>query len=372
MPRCHIFIKFTSKEKQVMAKSKHKRISKKGLAPGTLLFTGQKKMAEVDLTLILYNENIYEEKTLKSSADFVSLAKNFDGVIWLNIDGLHDEKTIEEICSHVDIHRLTVEDLISVEQRPKIDEHTDYIHVVLKMLMLDPSDTTIDYEQLSFILKGNILITFQEKTGDVFHSVRERIKSESGMIRKRGSDYLLYALIDIVIDHYFVILEALGEKIDDLEITLLEHPDKTTLNKLHIFRREMLTLRRSVYPLREVISRFEKLEGHIIHDDTKIFIRDLYDHTIRVIETIEVLREMASGLLDLYMNSVSNKMNEVMKVLTIMASIFIPLTFIAGIYGMNFQNMPELQSKYGYFIVWGIMVVLTVGMVIYFKRKKWL
>ncbi len=354
-----------------MAKSKHKRISKKGLAPGTLIFTGQKKMAEVDLTLILYNEQTYEEKSIKSSAEFIELATNFDGVVWLNVDGLHDEKTIEDVCSFADIHRLTIEDLISVDQRPKIDEHTEYLHMVLRMLTMDP-DETIDYEQLSFILKGNLLITFQEKTGDVFHSVRERIKSESGLIRKKGSDYLLYALIDTVIDHYFVILESLGEKIDDLEVTLLEHPDKTTLNKLHIFRREMLTLRRSVYPLREVISRFEKLENPIIHEDTKIFIRDLYDHTIRVIETIEVLRDMASGLLDLYMNSVSNKMNEVMKVLTIMASIFIPLTFIAGIYGMNFEHMPELHYKYGYFAVWVIMVVLVIGMLIYFKRKKWL
>lgn len=355
-----------------MAKSKHKRISKKGLAPGTLIFTGQKKMAEVDLTLIRYNEGTYEETNIKSSVEFIEQATNFEGVIWLNVDGLHDEKTIEEICSFADIHKLTIEDLISVDQRPKIEEHTEYLHMVLRMLTIDHHDETIDYEQLSFILKGNLLITFQEKTGDVFHSVRERIKSESGLIRKRGSDYLLYALIDTVIDHYFVVLESLGEKIDDLEITLLEHPDKTTLNKLHIFRREMLTLRRSVYPLREVISRFEKLENPIIHEDTKIFIRDLYDHTIRVIETIEVLRDMASGLLDLYMNSVSNKMNEVMKVLTIMASIFIPLTFIAGIYGMNFEHMPELHYKYGYFAVWIIMIVLVIGMLIYFRRKKWL
>jgi magnesium transporter len=355
-----------------MAKSKHKRISKKGLAPGTLIFTGQKKMAEVDLTLILYNEETYEEKKLKNSHEFQELASSFEGIVWLNVDGLHDEKTIEEICSLSNIHKLTIEDLISVDQRPKIEEHTEYLHMVLRMLTMDATDETIDYEQLSFILKGNLLITFQEKTGDVFHSVRERIKNESGLVRKRSSDYLLYALIDTVIDHYFVVLEALGEKIDELEITLLENPDKTTLNKLHIFRREMLTLRRSIYPLREVISRFEKLENPIIHEDTKLFIRDLYDHTIRVIETIEVLRDMASGLLDLYMNSVSNKMNEVMKVLTIMASIFIPLTFIAGIYGMNFEHMPELHYKYGYFAVWIIMIVLVIGMLIYFKRKKWL
>jgi magnesium transporter len=355
-----------------MARKKHKRKSKLGLAPGSLVFTGQKKMAQVDITLMHYAEGHFEEKFPKSIAEVIQMKESFPGINWINIDGLHDENTVEEICTYLGIHNLTMEDILSVGQRPKIEEHTDYLHVVLKMFMLDPADDSIDDEQLTFILKGNTLISFQEKTGDVFDGVRKRIQENKGFIRKRGADYLLYALLDSVVDHYFIILEIFGEKLEDVETALLENPDKNTLNKLHLLRRETLNLRRSVYPLREVVSRFEKLEEPIIHKDTQIFIRDLYDHTIQVIETIEVFRDMASGLLDLYMNSVSNKMNEIMKVLTIMASIFIPLTFIAGVYGMNFEYMPELQYKNGYFVVWLVMVLVFVGMLVYFKKKKWL
>lgn len=355
-----------------MAKKRNKRKSKSGLAPGTLVFTGVQKMAQVDINLIHYSEEHYEEKKPKSIAEVIQMKESFSGISWVNIDGLHDENTIEEMCSFLGIHRLTMEDILSVGQRPKIEEHAEYLHVVLKMFMLDPVDDTIEDEQLSFILKGNTLITFQERTGDVFDSVRVRIKEGKGFIRKRGADYLLYALLDSVVDNYFIILETFGEKLEDVETALLENPDKNTLNKLHLLRRETLSLRRSVYPLREVVSRFEKIEEPFINPDIKVFIRDLYDHTIQVIETIEVFRDMASGLLDLYMNSVSNKMNEIMKVLTIMASIFIPLTFIAGVYGMNFENMPELTYKYGYYVVWIVMILLIIGMLFYFKKKKWL
>ncbi|NCT17963.1 MAG: magnesium and cobalt transport protein CorA [Flavobacteriaceae bacterium CG_4_8_14_3_um_filter_34_10] len=355
-----------------MARKRNKRKSKSGLAPGTLLFTGVQKMTQVDINLIHYFEDYYEEKKLKSIAEVIQMKESFSGISWVNIDGLHDENTIEEVCSYLGIHKLTMEDILSIGQRPKIEEHTEYLHVVLKMFMLDSVDDTIDDEQLSFILKGNTLITFQERTGDVFDSVRKRIKEGKGFIRKRGADYLLYALLDSVVDNYFIILETFGEKLEDVEIALLENPDKNTLNKLHLLRRETLNLRRSVYPLREVVSRFEKIEEPFINPDIKVFIRDLYDHTIQVIETIEVFRDMASGLLDLYMNSVSNKMNEIMKVLTIMASIFIPLTFIAGVYGMNFENMPELTYKYGYYVVWIVMILLIIGMLFYFKKKKWL
>ncbi|PKP25806.1 MAG: magnesium and cobalt transport protein CorA [Bacteroidetes bacterium HGW-Bacteroidetes-2] len=355
-----------------MARKKYKRKSKSGLAPGTLLFTGVQKMSQVDLNLIHYSEDHYEEIFPKSISEIIQIQKSFSGISWVNIDGLHDENTIEEVCTYLGIHKLTMEDILSVGQRPKIEEHSGYLHIVLKMFMLDPTDDTIEEEQLSFILKGNILITFQERTGDVFDSVRKRLKEGKGFIRKRGTDYLLYALLDSVVDNYFIILETFGEKLEQVETALLENPDKNTLNKLHLLRRETLNLRRSIYPLREVVSRFEKMEEPFINPEIKVFIRDLYDHTIQVIETIEVFRDMASGLLDLYMNSVSNKMNEIMKVLTIMASIFIPLTFIAGVYGMNFENMPELNYKYGYYIVWIIMLLLIVGMLFYFKKKKWL
>lgn len=354
-----------------MARKKHKRKSKLGLAPGTLLFTGQQKMEKAVFSVLLYNESEVQEITPKDLEEIIHLIDTSKDTLWVNIDGIHDETIIENICSKLLVHKLTMEDILSVGQRPKIDEYDNYIHMVLKMLMLNNQDE-IEDEQLSFILHKNILISFQEKTGDVFEGVRKRIIEGKGFIRKRGSDYLLYALVDSVVDHYFLILETLGEKIESLETELLTKPDETVLAKLHHLRRETLDLRRSVYPLREVISKFEKIDETILNPDVRIFIRDLYDHTVQVIETIEVLRESASGLLDLYMNSVSNKMNEIMKVLTIMASIFIPLTFIAGVYGMNFDYMPELGYKYGYFVIWGVMILVSVGLLIYFKRKKWL
>lgn len=320
---------------------------------------------------MIYNENIVKEISPSNIEEIIHLIDTTKETLWINIDGIHDEAVIESICSIIMVHKLSMEDILSVGQRPKIDEFDNYIHMVLKMLKLNNQEDVED-EQISFILNKNILLSFQEKTGDVFAGVRKRILEGKGYIRKRGSDYLLYALVDSVVDHYFLILEVLGEKIESLETELLSTPDDSVLAKLHHLCRETLDIRRSVYPLREVISKFEKIDESILNPDVKVFIRDLYDHTIQVIETIEVLRESASGLLDLYMNSVSNKMNEIMKVLTIMASIFIPLTFIAGVYGMNFQNMPELEYQFGYFVVWGVMILVFVGMLIYFKRKKWL
>ncbi len=355
-----------------MARKRHKQKSKLGLAPGSLVFTGLQKMAQVDITVIHYSEDHFEESNPKSITEVISLIQSFKGVTWINIDGLHDENSIEEICTYLDIHKLSMEDILSVGQRPKLEEYQDYVQAVIKILSIDSADEIIEYEQLSFILKGNILVTFQEKTGDVFDGVRNRIREGKGNVRKRGADYLLYALLDLVVDHYFIVLDNFGEKLEDLETELLNNPDKTILSKLHRLRRETLLLRRTVYPLREMIGRFEKLEEPLISNSIKIFIRDLYDHTVKVIENIEVLRDMTSGLLDLYMNTTSNKMNEIMKVLTIMTSIFIPLTFIAGVYGMNFTNMPELQHKYGYFVILGVMILVVLGMLYFLKRKKWL
>lgn len=354
-----------------MGRKRHKKKAKQGLAPGSLIFTGVQKMEKVEYTVMEYDEHQVIEHNPKTIVEINSLIDTSSKTLWINIDGIHDESVIETLGSKLNVHKLSLEDILSVGQRPKIDEFEDYLHIIVKMVMLDQQDE-IEDEQLSFILHKNVLISFQEKSGDVFQGVRKRILEGKGFIRKRGADYLLYALIDSVVDHYFLILEAVGEKIETLETELLLNPEESVLAKLHHLRRETLELRRSVYPLREVISRFEKIDESFLNPDVRVFIRDLYDHTIQVIETIEVLRESASGLLNLYMNSVSNKMNEIMKVLTIMASIFIPLTFIAGVYGMNFDNMPELHYKYGYHIIWAVMVLVFLGLLIYFKRKKWL
>ncbi len=355
-----------------MRHKKQKRKSKLGLPPGSLVFTGEQKMEQVDISVFNYSETFFHEFLPKSTDEVVELIKSSSGVIWINIDGLHEEKSIERLCTFLDIHKLTMEDIVNVGQRPKLEEYPKYVHSVIKDITYNAEGEYFEYEQISFLLKENILITFQERSGDVFDGVRKRIREGIGFVRKRGADYLMYALLDMVVDNYFVILENFGEKLEDLESELLENPDKNSLTKLHNIRRETLGLRRTVYPLREMVAAFEKLDEPIFSQSNKVFTRDLYDHTIKVTETIEIYRDMTSGLLDLYMNSTSNKMNETIKVLTILSSIFIPLTFIAGVYGMNFRNMPELEKEYGYFVILGVMAVVAIGMLIYLKRKKWL
>lgn len=356
-------------DKSVKKKTRIK--SKTGLPPGTLLFTGEQKMEKVEYSVIQYKEDFFQEEFPNSLDEIIHLIDTSENVLWINVDGIHNEEVIEKICSKLQVHKLSMEDILSVGQRPKLDEHPEYLHAVIKMFMIDEDNSIID-EQISFILHKNILISFQEKKGDVFNGVRKRIQEGKGYIRNRNSDYLLYALFDSVVDHYFVILENLGEQIELIEIELLENPTKQTLNKLHRVRRETLELRRSVYPMREVISRLEKIDESIINPEVRLFIRDLYDHTIQVIDTIEVMRESALAMMDLYMNSVSNKLNEIMKVLTIMASIFIPLTFVAGVYGMNFVNMPELEWQNGYYLILGFMLMMVIVMLGYFKSKKWI
>lgn len=347
------------------------KISKLGMAPGSLVFTGEQKMAEQKISVIRYSEDGLEEFDTRHLEEVEKLTKIEKGVAWVNIDGLHDVDTISALCTSLGIHKLTIEDILGIGQRPKFEEFEDYLFVVLRMFLLEENGRDVEDEQLSFVLQGGVLVTFQEKEGDVFSHVRNRIREGKGMIRKRGGDYLLYALIDSVVDYYFLILEKQGEQIEEVEEDVLENPQDSVLNELHRIRREILQLRRSIYPLREVMTRFERVEEPHVSNESKVFIRDLYDHTIQVIETVEVFRDMVSGTIDLYMNSVSNRMNNVMKVLTIIATIFIPLTFIAGVYGMNFEHMPELGWPWAYYAVWALMLMMAFAMVIYFKVKKW-
>lgn len=344
--------------------------SKIGKAPGHLSFTGERKMEEVKIQVIKYDEKSIDEKFFTDITEAFSYLDQSKHVGWINIEGLHDVAVIEKIMHQFNLHRLSGEDILNVNQRPKLDDYNSYIHIALRMFMLEKEE--INDEQVTLILTKSCLITFQEKSGDVFSYVRKRLHEGKGQIRSRGADYLNYALIDSIVDHYFLVLENFGNKIEDLELELLESPTDSVLKNLHHLRREALLLRRSIYPLREVVSKLEKHEGEFIQSETKLFIRDLYDHIVQVIETVEVFRDSTSGLLDLYMNSVSNKMNGIMKLLTIVSTMFIPLTFIAGIYGMNFKYMPELEYQYGYFIALFAMLFLAVLMILYFKRKKWL
>ena len=346
--------------------------TKLGLSPGTPVFTGIQKMSLVDITLICYSESEVLISKPASVAEAIKSIRAYPGNSWINIDGLHEVAVIEELCLELGVHKLTIEDILSVNQRPKIEEHDDYLHLAVKMLALEPLDNQITYEQVSFLLKGNVLLTFQEKNGDAFEYVRKRISEDKGLIRKKEVDYLLYALLDAIVDYYFVVLESIGEELTQIETELLENPDNASLNKIHLARKKMIQVRRSIYPFREVVGRLDKLEEPVLSTGLSIYIKDLYDHTLRVVETIEGFRDTVSGLLDLYMNSMSYRMNEVMKVLTIIATIFIPLTFIAGIYGMNFEYMPELKWRGAYFAALGLMLLIFIGMLVYFRRKKWL
>jgi magnesium transporter len=349
-----------------------KKRFKIGQAPGTPVFTGTQKLASVKINLLAYDEVESDEFEISSLADLaVQLTEN-KRKLWVDIVGLHDEKLLEEIGVLLGLHRLTLEDILNVDQRPKIEFFEDYLFSELQMVSCAGVESPIESEQISLILKGNILISFQEKQGDVFSFVRNRITTGKGTIRRRDADYLLYALLDAVVDHYFLVLETVSDKIEYIEALALNNPDASVLQKLYLERRQILNLRRSVYPLREVISSFEKNAEQFVSQETKPFIRDLYDNTIQIIETMEVFRDMSSGVLDLYMNSLSNRMNNVMKMLTIISTIFIPLSFVAGIYGMNFEHMPELHWKYGYFYVLGGMLIAMIGMVAYFVRKKWI
>jgi magnesium transporter len=355
-----------------MAKKRNKKYQKKiGQVPGTAIYTGNKASKELFIEIFDYNTEQFLEKQLNNAEETFDFKLN-NCVSWININGLNHVESIEKLGSHFGLHPLVLEDIVNISQRPKIDEYEDYLFLVLKMLYYD-KDENIVSEQVSFILGKNYVLTFQEAEGDVFDMVRERIREAKGRVRTMQADYLLYILMDAIIDHYFNVIETLGDKIEDLETDIFLGNVENTINKdIRDLKKEILRVRRAIFPLREVISRIEKHESHLISPSTKNYYRDIYDHQIQVSENIEVYREMIWSLMDMYMTTISNKMNEVMKVLTIMASIFIPLTFIAGIYGMNFDYIPELHFKYSYFILWGVMIVLFLGMVFYFKRKKWL
>jgi len=356
-----------------MANRKHtgKKPKKAGLPPGSLVFTGERKMETVRITIIDYDENTLQERQVDRVEDCFRF-KATPTVTWINIDGLHDVKIIEDIGTHYDLHPLTLEDILHTRQRPKFDDLESYLFVVLMMLRFDEENQSVLSEQVSLILGSNFVISFQENIGDVFEQIRDRIRNAKGKIRKMAADYLMYTLLDAVVDNYFGILEKLGEKIESLEEELVGDPSERTLQQIHRLKREMVFLRKSVWPLRELINGLDRSESDLIEESTGLYLRDVYDHTIQVIDTVESFRDMISGMLDIYLSSISNRMNAVMKVLTIIATIFIPLTFVAGIYGMNFEYMPELKWRFGYAAVWLIMLIVAGLMVLYFKRKKWL
>lgn len=348
------------------------RVSKKiGLAPGSLVHVGEERTEKPKITIIDYDRNNYQEKVVENVEECFPF-KDYPTVSWINVDGIHQVDIIEKMGKHFGIHPLVMEDIVHTNQRPKMVDYDSYIYIVLKMLWFENDDTDVKAEQVSIILGPDFVLSFQELEGDTFDFVRERLRNSKGKIRNVGSDYLAYALLDSIVDNYFLIIERFGEAIEDLEDKLIENPSPEILQSIHDLKKEMIYLRKSVWPLRDVINRLERTESNLIKDSTFVFLKDVYDHTIQVVDAIETYRDILTGILDVYLSSVSNKMNEVMKVLTIIATIFIPLTFIAGMYGMNFTNMPELGWKWGYPAVWVINILIFLSMYSYFRRKNWL
>jgi magnesium transporter len=341
-----------------------------GLVPGTPVYVGEKRSGKAEVSILEYSEGIVRELNASEEEGFLK-PKTDSSVTWINVDGVHDTATVEKIGGLFGLHPLLLEDIVNTSQRPKCEFFDDYVFVVVKMIYSGEEGGIIS-EQVSVFFNKNYVISFQERKGDVFDSVRNRIRSGKGRIRKMGADYLAYSLLDAVVDNYFNILEEIGEKIEDIEEELILEPGEEMLKSLHKLKRGMIFLRKAVWPLREVISYFFKTDSKYVKKATGIYLRDLYEHTVQVIDTVETYREMISSMQDIYLSSLSNKMNEIMKFLTIFASIFIPLTFIAGVYGMNFRYMPELDWKWSYFAVLGVMAAVTGTLLIYFKKKNWL
>ncbi len=352
-------------------RNSRKSYRKAGLPPGTPIYTGHRDTEEVKISIMDYTEDGLTEQEAKSIDDCFPYLES-SSITWINIDGIHKVDIIEKIGQKLHLHPLIQEDIVHPQQRPKMEDLENCVYIVFKMLQIVAETSPIKIEQVSLVLGENYVISFQEMEGDIFDPIRIRIRNNKGRIRKMGSDYLAYALMDAVVDNYFSILEHLGDRIEDLEDTMISDPRPEHMQEIHELKRDMIFLRKSVWPLREVISGLEREDTSFIQKGTQRFFRDIYDHTIQVIDTVETYRDMLSGMHDTYLSSLSNRMNEVMKVLTIIATIFIPLTFIAGIYGMNFDFMPELKWRWAYFVVWGIMGVVALFMLSFFKRKKWL
>jgi len=348
-----------------------KAARKAGMPPGTLLYTGEHQLEKATIDIVDYDEGSLREFGSATVEDCFPF-RDTPTVTWMNITGIHDTSIIGSLGERFGLHPLVMEDIVSTGQRPKFEDFGGYAFMVVKTLHKAEGVGEIRTEQISLILGPNFVISFQEIEEDPFGHVRERIRSNKGRIRTMGPDYLAYALIDAIIDHYFVVLETLGDEIEILGEETVKDPGPETLRTIQTLKRELSHLRRSVWPLREVVSSFQRGESTLLAEKTEIFLRDAYDHTIQVMETVESFRDMVSGMFDTYLSSVSNRMNEVMKVLTMIATIFIPVTFVAGIYGMNFQRMPELAKAWGYPAALLLMLAIALWMVFYFRRKRWL
>lgn len=325
----------------------------------------------VGIELLEYDETGLDEREIERPDQYPD-PRLISRVTWINMKGVHDAQAVEDLGHHFGLHPLIIEDILHTGQRPKADDLGEYVFVLLRMLSYVEERDAIEHRQVSLVLGTNYVLSFQDEGVDLFDPIQEQIRNGKGRMRRLGADYLAYVLLDAVVDNYFVVLDRLGDRIELLEEELVADPRPPTMQMIHELKQEIIRLRKSVWPLREVIGRLERGGGSLFQDSTQIYLRDVYDHTVQVMDTVETYRDMLSGMLDIYLSSLSNRMNEIMKVLTIIATLFIPLTFIAGVYGMNFQHMPELAWRWGYPLVWLVMLAIVIVMLGYFRRKRWL
>jgi magnesium transporter len=355
-----------------MADSLSTSSGKSGLPPGSLIHVGEVLDPVGSMSVIDYSKGKFEEKKIQSIDEILDY-KDSESVTWVIIEGLADVNIVERIGTIFGIHHLVLEDILNTNQRPKFEEYDDHLYIVLKCLLSEGEQFAVNNEQVSLLVLKNFVIMFKEKQDDLFLPVQQRIRTSSGKFRGLGSDYLAYAILDYIVDQNFILLDLLDESITSLEDSLLTgEPKQDMLYKIQRLKREMISIRRYVSPVRELLSEMLRSDSELIHENTHIFLRDVSDHAIRVVESIESYREILTGLLDIYVSSVSNKMNQIMKVLTVFTSVFIPLTFIAGIYGMNFEYMPELKWKWAYPLTWAVFIVIPLILLVFFKKKKWL
>jgi magnesium transporter len=347
-----------------------KRSVKTGLPPGSLIHIGQPHAERTKILFCEYDESHFQEREIHS-LEGVLPPSDGTAVAWIHVDGLQEIRLLEQMGNVFGLHPLILEDILNTEQRPKSEDHGDYLYIVLR-LFHEESGGTLTPEQVSIVLGPNWLISLQEKKGSLFDLIRERLRNEKGRLRKAGADYLAHALLDAIVDSYFVVLDKFGEKIETLEERLIGRPSPETLRGIQTLKREIIFLRKSVWPLREMLGGLGRSDSPLIRAPSVLYFRDVYDHAVQVIDTIETYRDMLSGMLDIYLSSISNRMNEIMKVLTIIATVFMPLTFLVGVYGTNFKYLPELEWRWGYFALWGVMIIIAVFMLMVFRRKKWL
>ena len=356
-----------------MKLSSVKNVSKKiGLPPGSLVHVGNHISETTSVSLLKYSADSIEELSIsspKECSDYITAGY----ITWINVTGLSDVNTIGEIGKNLGMHPLILEDILNTSHRAKIDDSDEYISIIIKVLNYNEKDYIIEREQVSIILGDGFVVTFQEKKSDIFNGLISRLQHPSSRLRNMKSDYLVYAIIDTIVDNYFALIEHIGDKVESIENMLFESSDSSILNEIHSLKREMIFLKKSLWPLREILSSLQRADSSLIHGSTSMYFRDVYEHIVHILDTIESLRDVLSGMTELFISISGNRMNEIMKVLTIISTIFIPLTFIAGVYGMNFKHMPELEATWFYpWFLYSLMVTITLGMLAFFKNKKWL